>query len=328
MLSDALRPAVWTLAASSAVASVTAAARLLWGESVVLETGAFVWLVLLAAPASFSIAVPAAGAVGVVSALARWVEEGAWAGARACGVSGRRLVPAAAIVGILCAAATMGMSRVGEPWVKRTAGRVTAETAAQVSLWPGTSVVIGDVTVRAEEVQDGVARQVFLASDGAVGTAARARVVSMDQGAAIELLDGVLAASGPPPWRMTWGRWLRPLPRAESARVELDERTNEELGDLVRRMEEQGRDASYERSVLHKRWLHPFAALLLPVALLPIGAMGRPVTGLTVAAVGYLLVVRVGDHLAPAIGSWAAASAGPLWVGVLGLLAWTRWGDR
>lgn len=325
-LRDAVGPATIALVATSSCAAVLSGLRLLH-EAGVVDFATWCWAVLLAIPASASIAVPVAGAVGAVAALSRWVGEGAWAGARAAGVAGARLLGPALALGLVGGITTAAFTGWIEPAVRRTAHVTLAEAASRTRLWPGVATEIGPVVVLPDRVATGVAHDAFLGAPGALGTARRVRVVAASDGPALELSDGVLVITGDPAATLRFTRWTRPLP-ARSPRLELAERTSADLLEVVRRTEADGRDASYERAVLHKRWLHPLATLLLPLALLPLGAGRRPAAGLGLAALGYLVSVRAGDHLAAAVGGLAAASTGPLFVVAVGMVAWARWDDR
>jgi hypothetical protein len=191
-------------------------------------------------------------------------------------------------------------------------------------LWPGQVAEIEGVTLVPGRVEDGVARDVFLAAGELVGGARSLEV----RGESVVLGAGTLASAGDRPWRVSWARWTRPLPTLGGPRIELAERSNADLADLVARTEARNHPAHYERAVLHKRWLHPLAALILPLCLLPLGASGRPGLRLGLAALGYLVAVRAGDHLAATIGGLAAASAGPVYVATLGFGLWASWRDR
>jgi hypothetical protein len=164
---------------------------------------------------------------------------------------------------------------------------------------------------------------VFLARGGAIGSADRVAV----RDRTLILEDGVIAAAGEHPWTLTFGRWRAPL-TADRRRVELSERSPGELAANIARTESDGRDASYERSVLYKRWLHPLAVAVFPAAILPLGVRRSPLVWLGLVAIAYLVAVRIGDQLATTIGPWGAAAAGPLWVAAVGAFAWSTWRDR
>lgn len=325
LIADSLRPAFQSFAAVSAFAAVVAGIGALWSAGVAPDARTWLALVGLAVPTAWTIAAPAAGAVGIAAAIARWADEGAWAGARAVGVAGRRLLPAALAVGVAAATLALACTLVIEPWARREARRVAADAVGAAELVPGQPVSLGSAVLRPTSVDGGVARDVFVAAGRAVGTAASARLVAGATGPAVELRDGVLAGDG---WRVRFSRWSRPLPPPHSPRLELSQRSNRELRELIARTEADGRDAAYERAVLYKRALHPLATLLLPLAVLPFGASRRPGAGVAVATLGYLVAVRVGDQLAATIGAWPAAATGPAFVALLAVAAWAWWSDR
>lgn len=286
----------------------------------------WVAIVALGTLSSGSICLPTAAAAGVVAALSGMVDDGSWVGMQASGVSGRRLVPVAAALGLVAGIATFALSGYGEPIARRATGRAVA-AAIDVRLSPGRLVALGDLVLRADHVDERGAADVFLATDGALGTAARATLDRSSGQVRVTLTDGAIAGLDPRPWSVSFRSWTRDLPALAAPRVELDERTNPELADAVARTEAAGRDARYERAVLWKRWLHPIAAAVFPAAILPLGARARPYAALGAVAVGYLVAVRAGDQLAAALGPGASA-AGPLWIALCGVAAWASWRDR
>ena len=319
-----------TFGAGCAVAAVVAGVRTLWAGGVVVGPGSWSLLVLLAIPSLWSIVLPAVGAVGTVAAMSRWVDEGAWIGARSVGVRGRTLLPAVLVLGAALGTATAVMTLYGEPLVKRTSARVINEAAADVSLWPGELTDLGPVVVRPERRdKTGYAEALFIAGDGLVGTAQRGRVVRRGEQLAVELIDGSMVFGSGDVVRVEFDRWVRELPAPGSRRLELDQRTNAELAAAATRTQQSGGGASYEWAILYKRYLHPIAALLFPLALLPAGASGRrPAASAALACVGYLVAVRFGDHLATVVGPWLGAATGPLFVALWAAVAWARWADR
>ena len=326
-LREGIGPAMWTFAAGSALAAVMTGLQALWSGGLVPRPEAWLLLVILAVPASWGVVVPAAGGAGVVLALAKWCREGAWTGIRASGIGGRQLLLAVMLVGAFVSVIHVGMSVVVEPLVRRASHRQISTSASQIAIWPGTMVSFDSLTVQAERVDQDGAYQLFLASPDWVGTAESGRIVQTPGGPAIELRGGRLA-DPERAWTLSFQRWVKALPPPIPKRLELAERTNAELMEVALQTDQDGRDSSYERAVLYKRWLHPLATLWIPLAFLPLGAGRRPVLGLGAVAVGYLLVVRVGDHLSSVVGPLLSAGSAPLYVAVMGLLCWLSWRDR
>jgi hypothetical protein len=322
MVGDAMRPAAVVLAAMTGLGAVVAGIASLQGEASLADVGTWVTVVGLALPSTWAIAVPAAAVAAPVAAVAGWMDEGSWTGLAAAGRAGRRLVPGVLAVGLLAGAVTFGMVGWVDPTARRAAHRLVAASADHAALYPGITAVIDGVTVRPAAVVDGVAEDVFLADDGAVGTA---RKLSVQDGQLV-LEDGRIARTSGVPWRVGFRRWTRPLPAGGRERVELSERTNPDLAVFVAR--EGDRDRGYERAVWLKRYVHPLVTAVAPCALLPLAAAARPLLAIGAAGVGYLVAVRLGDQLAGVAGPALAAATGPIYVAVVGGVAWARWRDR
>ena len=307
------------------VALVLGAVQLVVAGSAVPRPATWLSIATLSVVASVWIVVPLACVGGVVAALAGWERNGGWVGLRSAGVRGRQLLPAALLVGCVSALVTCLATHQLGP-MARTQIRELGRAPGALVLVPGAEARVGDSLFVAGEVGGGWASDLFFASPRGLGSADRARLVDDDGGTALELLDGVLVAIDPVPIRVTFRRWILPLER--SPRVELDELRTSELLARAAATAASGRDDSYERAVAYKRWFHPLASLLLPLALLPLGVRRYPMASLGASGIGYLIAVRVGDHLSGSLGALASAALGPVFVGVLGLLLWSRWRDR
>lgn len=312
----------------SATAGVIRAAT----EGGISDPGTLGLLGLLAIPIAAPIALPAGAATGAVSALARWVQEGAWGGLRASGIAGRGLLPAALALGLLAAAPTLGMTAWGEPALRREAARSAARHATSLGFWPGIPVTVGAWTFTPEVAEGSSAGRVLMGGivgeDPAIGYVERLSILG--DPAILRLSGGslaVLPAAGRAPWRVSWERWDRPILNPDR-RIELIERDSPDLLAVARRTEAGGKDASYERAILYKRGAHPLATALFPAALLPFATGSRPLLAVGAAALGYLVAVRGGDHLARTLGPGPAAASGPLLVALLGIAAWASWRDR
>ena len=159
-----------------------------------------------------------------------------------------------------------------------------------------------------------------------MGVVARARVGRAGGQPAIELIDGeVRGREGS--WKVRWERWVRPL-EVPSSRVELPQRSVEDLVGLIGRTERSGRGAEYERCVLWKRFLHPLAMLLVPLGVLPFAASRWRWVGAASMGLGYLVAVRVGDATVTGLGAWGGAVVGPLALVIVTGLAWSAWRER
>ncbi|MBW1879283.1 MAG: hypothetical protein JRJ84_13050 [Deltaproteobacteria bacterium] len=320
-------PAAGVLLAGAVAVAVVVGVAALWRADLVVDGRTWWRWVALAFPAAGPLLIPAATGFAGVAVLARWRAEGSWTGLRGCGIAGRNLLPAVVAWGILGAVGTGCMTHFGEPWARREAQAAVEAPWLRVGLWPGRTTRLGPLSVRPGRVADGWAEDVLFTVGDQVGFAGRMRLVRVGDGAAVELRDGVLVGPVDHPWRLSWSTWVRALP-AHQPRVQLNQRRTSDLRAAAARTEAAGGAAGYEWAVYFKRWLHPVAALLLPWALLPLGAGRRPTLAAALCGVGYLLVVRAGDHVAEVVGGLPAAAAGPCFVVVLGLVTWARWRDR
>jgi len=289
--------------------------------------GPGVWLALTALTglAAVWVIAPLAVAAGAVAGLARWRRSGGWLGLRSVGVRGRQLIPAMLVVGLAGGAVAAAGTQVLGPSARGQI-RVLAHQPGNLALLPGVEVRLGDLAVVARGVGGGWATELFLASPSGVGSARRGRLIQAGEGPALELIDGALLTLDPVPVRLAFRRWIKPIDL--SPRVELDELSTPELRARADATAARGGDASYERAVAYKRWLHPFATFLMPLALLPLGVRRHPMAWVGLCGVGYLVSVRVGDHLAPALGGMAGAAFGPAFIAALGVFLWATWRDR
>lgn len=283
------------------------------------------WLVAGSIPMALSLALPIGVGVGVSTAVSRWVGEGAWDGLRAAGHGGRKLVPAVLLIGGIACLATLALTAWLEPTLRaELRGHWTRSVVP--TLQPGRFVDLGDAVVWPAAVVHGQAQRVFYAAPGIYGMAQTLDVHQTPNGREVALSDGMLVdAAGR--WQLKFDTWNRPLADVAAPRVELGERSTADLLRVAERTEADGRNASYERSVLYKRFLYPLTVLFIALAGLPIGAQSRSALWLGGLIVGHLLVVRVGDQLASAIGPWSAASAGTAFVALVTAGLWLRWRD-
>ncbi|MBT3222589.1 MAG: LptF/LptG family permease [Proteobacteria bacterium] len=328
LLRDAIKPALWTLLGGSAIAAVIGGVRCLGTEAVVPDLATFGALTSLAIPISWSIIIPIAALAGYVLALAKWVDEGAWTGLSAMGKGGRTLLPSAISAGVLVAVGTASMTLWLEPAARQLARGQLLEASAGYSLSPGATLEIGGMQIRASAMEDGWARELLFSNAALVGMASRGRLVSTKYGLALELERGSMATLQDPPTRISWDRWVRPLPPIRPPRLEIHEQTTRGLSAQAKNSEQLGLNAYYEWAVFWKRFFHPLAALLLPMAMMPLATRKRPAMAIGAISVGYLVAVRLGDTLAFGVGGILAAMSGPLFITLAGLVLWWAWRDR
>lgn len=319
-------PGLATAGACSLTLGALAGTRVLETGSAAPDPGTWLLITALGTVASLSLALPLAAVVASVVSVARLVDEGAWTGLRAAGVSGRRLAGPALGLGVVVGLGTFVASGYLEPLTRRSAVDLWTRSV-RVELIPGVPVTAGGVVLVADATRDGEGSNVFLASAQTLGAARTAALRSTEDGPVIELVDGAFEGVDPRPWRLSFRRFTRALPAVVSPRVELDQRTTPELWAAIERTEAAGRDARYERAVARKRWLHPLASALLPVAALPFGTRGRPWFAVGLVVVGWLFATRLGDALARVVGEGGALAA-PVYALVIGLVAWSTWRDR
>lgn len=273
-------------------------------------------LLAFAVPALASLGLPLAALTGTAAALVSFRRAGRWQALMACGGGSRGLIP-----GLLTLALGLGLATAASTHVLEPAGRAGARDAlaSRVLPRPGRLVTWGGLALQANTVEDDRLGEVFFAVDETVGTARSG-----------ELDDGVLTLRS--------GRTLAgdtlvefdtlrvPLPGPD-VRVELVERTDAALRELVERMERNGKDASYEESVLLKRTSWPVAAALL-LLLAPPLVLGRRTPLLALGPLGYFAAVRGCDAVVAHLGA-----AGSAWLPVAGLalavaVSWWRWRER
>ncbi len=301
------------------------AASLLLGSAVMPSLTDTLWLVLALLPSALELALPVAFLVGLAVGYGRWHGDGTWTALRASGVSGRglllpSLLLSAALAGVL-ALTTHQLAPEG----RRAASRALARAASAAELVPGRFLSVGE-TVLTEPPQGGL----LLAQGEARLYARRGTLLPRDGGLLLELQEGQVL--GPPEQGLllSFEHASIPLPHPGGGRrVELAERSDAELAELVRRMRNRDKDASYEQSVLLKRSTLPLAALLLPLIALPLGLRwgGRP-TGILGVVVGYWSLLRLGDAATSALGPHLSACLPALGLALAAAVLWASWRDR
>ncbi len=272
-----------------------------------------VQLAALAAPVIAGLAGPFAALVGLAAGLSIWRREGAWETLQAAGVRGRSLLGGLGGLALLVGLLGLASAHRLEPACRAQARELLTASLRPV---PGRLVQLGPVTLRAERVTQQGYERLFIATEGLVGTAERGQLDASG-----------LRLSGA---RLLVGDTLVELEELElplelpGARVELVERSDASLADLVQRMEQRGANPGYERAVLLKRTAVPLAMGLLVLAVGPLVLRGRAwmLAGL---ALGHWGLVRAGDKLLALHSAELAAWLPTLVVGALVAWIWLRW---
>ena len=306
--------------------AATAAVGLLWGTGAPPDPGAWLAVTALTVLASGGIITTTTATVAAVAGFGSLVDSGAWTGLKSCGIPGRRLAPGALAIGALAGLITLGFEVHVSPAARRQIHRTLDLGLAAARPWPGAVIELGDLAVRADHVDEqGVAHNVFLATDSAVGSARRAQLVTAEGTVSVVLEDGVLSG---PDADLAWVQWVRPLPSRGTRRLALGERSNAELLTVAKKTADSGKNASYERAVYLKRFLQPLAAAFLPIAFLPAAVHGRRWLKIGALCIGYVAAARLGDHVATEIGATASALTGCAYASAVGCWLWLRWSDR
>jgi len=278
-------------------------------------------LLLASVPVVLGTGLPLAVLAAISSVLSRWEEEGSWLTLQACGLSGRALLPGLVLLGLGTAGASYALAHHLEP-----AARSSLRESLREGLLPvaGRPIDLGGGMVVAERVDGDQLRDVFFASDaeGLVGSARSARF----DGDALLLSEGRAHAPGPPEVAVSFEEARVPI-QVPDARVELVERSTQRLRELVERMEQGGRDATYERAVLTKRTAWPVSAGLFALLAAPL-ALRRRAHRVAAVVLGYWVAVRLCDGATTVLGGVVAGWTPTIGLGVLTLLTWMRWDER
>lgn len=300
-------------------------AGLLLGSAALPGPGTAATILVAMAPAALEPTLPVAFLVGLMVGFGRWQAGGTWVALRSAGLAGRGLLrpvmlPALALV-LVMAATSHWLAPAG----RRVAARTLAQAAGEVELVPGRFLALGDLVLHQPESGG------LLVGQGETVVLARGSALTPhSDGLLLELEQGELSTTGPERVELSFERATLPVPVSSTGRrVELAERSDKELAELVGRMESRGRDASYELSILLKRSTLPLAPLLLPLLALPLALRwgGRPGHTLLVV-LGYWSLQRIGDAACSTLGAPLATGLPLLGLALTGALLWTRWRDR
>ena len=273
-------------------------------------------LVLYAVPVVGTTGGPLAVLTGFAAALLAFRRGGRWRALMASGAGALSLAPALALLATLVALAT-GISANGfEPAARSAARDALLEPLAPR---PGRLVAFGGLALHAEHVDGDALGELFFAVEDAVG---RAETGSLGDEALV-LRDGEVLSGGT---RVTFDELRVPLPKP-SPRVELNQRSYGELGDVVMRRRLNGRSYGYAHAILLKRVAWPFGAALL-ILLAPPLVLGRRTVLLALTPAAYFGLVRLCDHGAPIMGGMSSAWLPVALLTLANAAAWWRWRDR
>jgi lipopolysaccharide export system permease protein len=298
---------------------------LLMGSAVVPSLADSARIVVALAPAALEATLPVAFLVGLMVGYGRWHAEGTWTALRGAGLAGRSLLRPVLLPALLLVLVMASISHWWAPAGRRAAARTIAAAAASVELVPGRFVELGDVVLHRPQAGG------LLVSQGQTVLLARqGTLVPHRDGLLLTLEHGQLVSLGPERLELSFEQASLPVVVSGTGRrVELAERSDAELAELVGRMHSRGKDASYERSLLLERSTLPLVPMLLPLLALPLGLRwgGRPGHTLLVV-LGYWSLQRVGDAACGTLGALAAATLPLLGLGLAAVLLWARWRDR
>ncbi len=281
------------------------------------DLGTWFALVGLAAPATATVLLPGVLGFAAVAPLRAWVAEGAWTGLRATGWRGRDLAAAWLVLGLGGGFVTALGVNVVEPAARTTARALVSR--ATVALVPGIRLRSGEVDL----IQVGAGGTTLVSGRNWVAAAATSRVsqgvLSLNAGRAVILGGGEPAVVDFETFEQSF---------LDEGRTDLGSRFTPAVSAVAARSEAAGRDASYEWAIWWKRFLHPLAASLLPLAAGPLATRASGPAWLAALAVGWLLAVRLGDGLAIGWGAMASAALGPSYVAMAAAVSWATWRDR
>ena len=316
-------PIVTTVALFCLVGLIVQSAVLLLRASAVPSFFGVLELCLAIVPAFFPLLVSVGVFVGVLVAMSGWRERGEWAGLQALGCTGTRVGRSMLWVSALACLLVGFSAQVWAPWGHRAVARVLADAASELRIVPGQFIPVGDVVLHM-----GPDGEWVVAGPDWIGAAQTGEISIVDERAVVSLQRGTALGSNGGKVAFLHADFGI-TEAAQGRRVELSERSNAALQDLIARTEADGRDASYERTVLYKRAALPLAAFLLPLLALGMGLRwgARPLWACSVV-LGYWVLVRLGDQWASSMGPILAATLAPL--GLLGSTAWVwlGWRDR
>lgn len=328
LVGEALRPMLAAVGAVAGVGLLLALSQALGRASVAPGLLGALRMALGLLPSVLSVALPVGLLFGLVTASRAWREGGDWLALAASGVGARAVLPAVVGSGLLAGLFAVGLSHVLEPLGRRDLRQTLTRAAGDIGLQPDSPVAVGDALVVAQAVDGPHLGDVFIVG-GQTAVAARSGLLT--GGGTLSLRDGSAVAVGPQgqaAWRLEFARAELRLDIVPP-RVELAERTDAELAELVARRTAAGGSAMPQALALLRRTALPACLPLLAVLAVPLGARGaRPGLAATLTVLLWWSVLRIADQFAASLGASLAA-----WMPALALVvacggAWLSWRAR
>lgn len=300
-------------------------AALLLRSPVLPPPGALLRVMPALLPTTLPAILPLAALFTWLVTLGRWSRDGTWIALSAGGLPGRHLAGPLLVQAAVLSFLLLLVNHRLAPQGHRVASRELAQAVEEVRLVPGRFVEVGDTVIHNRG--DGA---VFVWRQGIALGAAHGCYAQTEDGPGLLLERGRALGDADPPATLDFERAFLPLVRSGSSRrIELVERSDEELRTLIGNMRAHGKSAAYEANVLHKRTtlaLVPFALALLALPL-GLGAGGRPTHAMAVALL-YWALIRIGDQLCTAVPPLLGASLPLAGLGLAAATAWLAWRER
>lgn len=282
-------------------------------------------------PGVLTVALPVGLLFGLISASRAWAERGEWLALACSGAPARRVVRPVLAVGVLTAIVLAGLTHVAEPLGRRQARRALSAAVDDLTVQPGRPVVLGETLLVARVVEGKRLGEVVVAAGAVLTTAREAQLLGdgqlLLQGGSAVGLSSDPSAADPEAWRLhfTSARLRLELP---GTRVELIERSDSELLDLIARARQAGQQPDAARRTLARRSVLPAAIPVLALLALPLGARSRrPGLAAVSTVLAWWAVLRVADQLSPQMGPLVAAWSPFVLLGLLAAMAWWTWGE-
>jgi lipopolysaccharide export LptBFGC system permease protein LptF len=319
-------PALAALGILAAVGLVMEGTMVALRAPVLPAASTLVAATLALAPSLLAFMLPLALFVGCLGCFRRWRLAGVWTGLEATGLAARKLVAPIAVAGLGVMLVALLLDHTLAPAGCHASARMLAESTASLRLVPGRFVPAGKAVLLAMP-EGGV-----FASDGS-GSAVvsqTATIVPEGGGLRLGMEQGRALPAGKTPVFAAFERGDLPLVGpGGSRRLDLEERSDSSLVQVARKREAAGKDASYERALLHKRSTGPLAGLLLPLLAIPLGLRwGGKSTHAVATVAAWWALVRIGDQGCAVLGPLIAAFLPVFGLAAATLLLWSTWRER